>query len=223
MSLRDFNYLTMSACKFWENQLKTPKKEEESTVCSLQNPPQPSILEISAQKCEEYLFGGQEKIQSVDESIEGVEQQVEEKKKSKDEDSSSSMSEREGRGESRKSKTTSSKRKGKKRLTIQQNHLIMENMRRGSNFKDVVQQIPGSSVSSIRRQFRKKLKVLNEESEKGEIENTIIRIQELIEDQNIEADVKIKELKILIPNIENHLHQTKQLILKKYLSLFQQE
>ncbi|CAK94026.1 unnamed protein product (macronuclear) [Paramecium tetraurelia] len=222
----------MSACKFWENQLKTPKKEEESTVCSLQNPPQPSILEVSAQKCEEYLFGGQEKIQSVDESIEGVEQQVEEKKKSKDEDSSSSMSEREGRGESRKSKTTSSKRKGKKRLTIQQNHLIMENMRRGSNLKDVVQQIPGSSVSSIRRQFRKKLKVLNEESENGEIENTIIRIQELIEqveiviinrDQSIEADVKIRELKILIPNIENHLHQTKQLILKKYLSLFQQE
>ncbi|CAD8189647.1 unnamed protein product [Paramecium pentaurelia] len=223
MSLRDFNYITMSACKFWENQLKTTKKEEESTVCSIQNQPQPSILEVSAQKCEEYLFGGEEKIQSVVESIDCIEQQDEEKKKSKDDDSSSSMSEKESRGESRKSKTTSSKRKGKKRLTIQQNHLIMENMRKGSNFNEIVQQIPGSSISSIKRQFRKKLRVLNEESEDGEITNTIIRIQELIEDQSIEKEVKIRELKIMISNIENHLHQTKQLILQKYLSLFQQE
>ncbi|CAD8110637.1 unnamed protein product [Paramecium sonneborni] len=223
MNLQNFAYITMSASKFWENQLKTPKKEEESTICSQQNQPQPSILEISAQKCEEYLFDGEEKIQSLAESIDEVEQLVEEKIKLKDEDSSSQMSEKESRREQRKSKTTSSKRKGKKRLTIQQNRFIMENIRRGSNFNQIAQQIPGSTINSIKRSFIKKLRVLNEESEEQDIQNTMIRIQKLLEDQNLDREKKIKELKILISNIENHLHHTKQLILKKYLSLFQQE
>ncbi|CAD8097524.1 unnamed protein product [Paramecium primaurelia] len=222
MSLRDFNYITLSACKFWENQLKTPKKEEESTVCSVQNPPQSSILEVSAQKCEEYLFGCEEKIQSVAESIDGDEQQIEKDRYLK-EDSFSQMSEKECRKESRKCKSTSTKKKGKKRFSIQQNHLIMENIRKGSNFNEIAQQIPGSTVSSIKRQFIKKLRVINEESEDGDIVNTMIRIQRLLEDQSIERDQKIRELKILISNIENHLHITKQLILKKYLTLFQQE
>ncbi|CAK60042.1 unnamed protein product (macronuclear) [Paramecium tetraurelia] len=184
MSLRDFNCITISACKFWENQLKTPKKEEESTVCSVQNPPQPSILEVSAQKCEEYLFGGEEKIQPVAESIDGDEQLVEQDRQPKD-DSFSQMSEKESRKESRKSKSTSTKRKGKKRFSIQQNHLIMENIRKGSNFNEIAQQIPGSTISSIKRQFIKKLRVVNEESEDGEIVNTMNRIQRLLEQMNL--------------------------------------
>ncbi|CAD8105853.1 unnamed protein product [Paramecium sonneborni] len=223
MNFLGFSSITYSACKFWENQLKTPKKEEESTICSLQNPPQPSIFEVSAQKCEEYLFDGEDKIQSIPESIDGDEQLHEEYIKPKDEDSSSQMSEKECVRECRKSKTTSSKRKGKKRFTIQQNHLILENIRKGSNFNQIAEQIPGSAISSIKRQFNKKLRVLNDESQKQEVENTMVRIQILLEDQSIEKEQKIQELKILISNIEIHLHQTKKLILKKYLSQFLQQ
>ncbi|CAD8089683.1 unnamed protein product [Paramecium primaurelia] len=214
------------ATNFWKQQFIASSKQDQdiSTNAGSSILEEQSIFDISAKKTEKYLFPD---IESLNLNKEKCEQEFTQKKEEnyEAEASCSQCSEcLSKRRDKKKSKIRSSK-STKKRFTISEEAFIIQQSRNGISFTDIAQQIPGSTVNQVKHHLLKKLKICskNTDFQGDSIAEIILKIQQLQQNENLDNDSKIQELRQHISLIENHLHQTKQMILQKYMVLFQQQ
>ncbi|CAK60840.1 unnamed protein product (macronuclear) [Paramecium tetraurelia] len=231
------------ATNFWKQQLFPQQKqfEEASTNIGSNILIDDSIFEVSAKKTEDFLFSEAQKQNQSNEKCEEefVCHQIQNSQKlyleensQKERDSFSCSESQNRKKEKKKSRTRSNKSskhlfklQAKQRLTISQEAFILEQTRKGTNPADIPLQIPGVASNQIKNRLMKKLKNFskNNEFSCSNIADLIERIQKLQQEQDKDNTTKIEELRQHIQMIENHLNSTKQLILQKYMILFQQE
>ncbi|CAD8119477.1 unnamed protein product [Paramecium sonneborni] len=220
---------------FWKQQfIPSPKQDQDiSTNVGSNILEEESIFELSAKKTEQYLFPYSERQQLRNEKSEQViseelikkQQQFELEDNYDVEASCSQCSDCQTKRKDKKKLKPRSCRSTKQRFTISEEAFIIEQSRKGTSFTDIAQQIPGSTVNQVKHHLLKKLKICskNTDLQGDSIAEIILKIQQLQQNQNIDNAIKIQELRQHISLIENHLHQTKQMILQKYMILFQQQ
>ncbi|CAD8104932.1 unnamed protein product [Paramecium sonneborni] len=223
------------ATKFWKQQfIPSPKQDQDiSTNVGSNILEQESIFELSAKKTEQYLFFDIERQNQKNEKIEQIfsedlikqQQQFEQENNYDAEISCSQCSDCSNKRRDKKKQKPRSFRSTKQRFTISEEAFIIEQSRKGTSFTDIASQIPGSTVNQVKHHLLKKLKICSKNTnlQGDSIAEIILKIQQLQQNENIDNAVKIQELRQHISSIENHLHQTKQMILYKYMILFQQQ
>ncbi|CAD8091004.1 unnamed protein product [Paramecium primaurelia] len=223
------------ATNFWKQQfIPSPKQDQDvSTNVGSNILEEQSIFEISAKKTEQYLFPDIERYhlniekceQQFPQDLLQQPQQFELEDNYEAEASCSQCSDCQSKRKDKKKLKPRSCKSTKQRFTISQEAFILEQTRKGTSFTDIAQQIPGSTVNQVKHHLLKKLKICskNTDLQGDNIAEIILKIQQLQQNENIDNAVKIQELRQHISFIENHLHHTKQMILQKYMILFQQQ
>ncbi|CAD8178987.1 unnamed protein product [Paramecium pentaurelia] len=235
MSRNGLEQICNQATNFWKSQLLPSKKQVEdvSTNFGSNILVEYSIFEVSAKKTEEFLFPQPPISSQINEKCEEEllitqkqnSSQIEIDENFEEEGNELNCSESQNRKKEKKKSRTRSNKSTKQRFTISQEAFIMEQTRKGTNLKDIVQQIPGATVNQIKNHLVKKLKIYskNNDFQGQDIADIIERISKLQQEENLDNTTKIEELREHIQIIENHLDQTKKLILQKYMILFQQQ
>ncbi|CAD8198669.1 unnamed protein product [Paramecium octaurelia] len=223
------------ATNFWKQQfIASPKQDLDiSTNAGSNILEEQSIFEISAKKTEQYLFPEVERQNLKNEKNEfeftersaKQQQQFEVEDNCEAEASCSQCSDCLSKRRDKKKSKPRSCKSTKQRFTISEEAFIMEQSRKGTSFTDIAQQIPGSTVNQVKHHLLKRLKICSKKTDlQGDsIAEIILKIQQLQQNENLDNADKIQELRQHISQIENHLHQTKQMILQKYMVLFQQQ
>ncbi|CAD8203232.1 unnamed protein product [Paramecium octaurelia] len=233
MNINGLEKICNQATNFWKQQFISSSKQDQdvSTNVGSNILEEQSIFEISAKKSEQYFFPDIERYHLNIEKCESqfpqsvIQQPPQLELEDNYEASCSQCSDCQSKRRDKKKSKSRSCKSTKQRFTISEEAFIMEQTRKGTSFTDIAQQIPGSTVNQVKHHLLKKLKICNKNTDlQGDnITEIILKIQQLQQNENIDNAIKIQELKQHISLVENHLHQTKQIILQKYMILFQQQ